>query len=177
MIFHGGRSGIFTVLAFLKDHVEVRISNTEWPAYLDIMTVLKYFNVVLLSISSCIMIVAQMRLEIAFLWAQNYHQVLRIIWAQNYLEAVLRPPTPSGRSCRAGRRTASTRRTPSISTARVSTRRPICCPWYRTPGTRPGTRVMVLNSRSWSAWPSGRGGFHFFRVSINRVENIKRVIN
>ena len=67
MIFHGGRSGIFTVLAFLKDHVEVRISNTEWPAYLDIMTVLKYFNVVLLSISSCIMIVAQMRLEIAFL--------------------------------------------------------------------------------------------------------------
>merc|ERR1719352_2046310 len=38
MIFAGGRPGIFTILAFLKKHVEVRISNTEWPAYLDIMT-------------------------------------------------------------------------------------------------------------------------------------------
>jgi aspartate/methionine/tyrosine aminotransferase len=37
MIFAGGRPGIFTVLAFLKEKVEVRISNTEWPAYLDIM--------------------------------------------------------------------------------------------------------------------------------------------
>jgi len=41
MIFAGGRPGIFTVLAFLKDHVQVRISNTEWPAYLDIMTATK----------------------------------------------------------------------------------------------------------------------------------------
>jgi aspartate/methionine/tyrosine aminotransferase len=38
MVFAGGRPGIHTILAFLKDHVEVRISNTEWPAYLDIMT-------------------------------------------------------------------------------------------------------------------------------------------
>ena len=38
MIFAGGRPGIYTVLAFLKQHVQVRISNTEWPAYLDIMT-------------------------------------------------------------------------------------------------------------------------------------------
>jgi len=38
MIFHGGRPGIFTVLQFLKKHVEVRIGNIEWPAYLDIMT-------------------------------------------------------------------------------------------------------------------------------------------
>lgn len=38
MIFAGGRPGIFTVLQFLKKHVQVRISNTEWPAYLDIMT-------------------------------------------------------------------------------------------------------------------------------------------
>merc|ERR1740117_705230 len=38
MVFAGGRPGIFTVLQFLKDHVQVRISNTEWPAYLDILT-------------------------------------------------------------------------------------------------------------------------------------------
>jgi len=37
MIFAGGRPGIYSVLAFLKKHVEIRISNTEWPAYLDIM--------------------------------------------------------------------------------------------------------------------------------------------
>jgi len=36
MIFHGGRSGIYSTLMFLRQHVEVRISNTEWPAYLDI---------------------------------------------------------------------------------------------------------------------------------------------
>ena len=38
MVFAGGRPGIFTVLAFLKNHVEVRIGNAEWPAYLDILT-------------------------------------------------------------------------------------------------------------------------------------------
>merc|ERR1719336_1734726 len=38
MVFAGGRPGIFTVLAFLKKHVQVRIGNAEWPAYLDIMT-------------------------------------------------------------------------------------------------------------------------------------------
>jgi len=38
MVFGGGRPGIFSVLAFLKEHVEVRIANAEWPAYLDIMT-------------------------------------------------------------------------------------------------------------------------------------------
>jgi len=38
MIFAGGRPGIYTVLAFLKKHVQVRIGNAEWPAYLDIMT-------------------------------------------------------------------------------------------------------------------------------------------
>ena len=37
MVFAGGRPGIFTVLAFLKDHVQVRIGNIEWPAYLDIL--------------------------------------------------------------------------------------------------------------------------------------------
>jgi aspartate/methionine/tyrosine aminotransferase len=37
MIFSGGRPGIYTVLAFLKKHVTVRIGNIEWPAYLDIM--------------------------------------------------------------------------------------------------------------------------------------------
>jgi len=37
MIFAGGRPGIYTILAFLQKHVEVRISNAEWPAYLDIM--------------------------------------------------------------------------------------------------------------------------------------------
>jgi aspartate/methionine/tyrosine aminotransferase len=38
MIFAGGRPGIYTILAYLKEHVEVRIGNIEWPAYLDIMT-------------------------------------------------------------------------------------------------------------------------------------------
>ena len=38
MIFAGGRPGIYTILAFLKKHVQVRIGNVEWPAYLDIMT-------------------------------------------------------------------------------------------------------------------------------------------
>ncbi|MCA9320611.1 MAG: aminotransferase class I/II-fold pyridoxal phosphate-dependent enzyme, partial [Planctomycetes bacterium] len=38
MVFAGGRPGIFTVLAFLKHHVEARIGNVEWPAYLDILT-------------------------------------------------------------------------------------------------------------------------------------------
>lgn len=38
MVFAGGRPGIYTVLAFLKRHVEVRIGNAEWPAYLDILT-------------------------------------------------------------------------------------------------------------------------------------------
>ena len=38
MVFGGGRPGIFSVLAFLKEHVEVRIANAEWPAYLDILT-------------------------------------------------------------------------------------------------------------------------------------------
>jgi aminotransferase len=38
MIFAGGRPGIYTILAYLKKHVKVRISNAEWPAYLDIMT-------------------------------------------------------------------------------------------------------------------------------------------
>ena len=38
MVFAGGRPGIHAVLAFLKKHVEVRIGNVEWPAYLDIMT-------------------------------------------------------------------------------------------------------------------------------------------
>ena len=38
MVFAGGRPGIFTVLAFLKQYVEIRIANAEWPAYLDIMT-------------------------------------------------------------------------------------------------------------------------------------------
>jgi len=38
MVFAGGRPGIYTVLMFLKKHVEVRIGNIEWPAYLDIMT-------------------------------------------------------------------------------------------------------------------------------------------
>ena len=37
MVFAGGRPGIYTVMAFLKDHVQVRIGNIEWPAYLDIM--------------------------------------------------------------------------------------------------------------------------------------------
>ncbi|MBM3984901.1 MAG: pyridoxal phosphate-dependent aminotransferase [Planctomycetes bacterium] len=38
MVFAGGRPGIYTVLAFLKRHVEVRIGHAEWPAYLDILT-------------------------------------------------------------------------------------------------------------------------------------------
>jgi len=38
MIFAGGRPGIYTVLNFLKEQVEVRIGNVEWPAYLDILT-------------------------------------------------------------------------------------------------------------------------------------------
>jgi aspartate/methionine/tyrosine aminotransferase len=38
MVFAGGRPGIYTVLAFLKKHVQARIGNVEWPAYLDIMT-------------------------------------------------------------------------------------------------------------------------------------------
>jgi len=38
MVFAGGRPGIFAVLAFLKQHVEVRIAGAEWPAYLDILT-------------------------------------------------------------------------------------------------------------------------------------------
>lgn len=38
MVFAGGRPGIYTVLAFLKAHVQVRIGQVEWPAYLDIMT-------------------------------------------------------------------------------------------------------------------------------------------
>jgi len=38
MVFAGGRPGIYTVLAFLKRHVEIRIGNAEWPAYLDILT-------------------------------------------------------------------------------------------------------------------------------------------
>ena len=38
MVFAGGRPGIYSILAFLKAHVEVRIGNVEWPAYLDIMT-------------------------------------------------------------------------------------------------------------------------------------------
>ena len=38
MVFAGGRAGIYTVLAFLKKYVKVRIGNIEWPAYLDILT-------------------------------------------------------------------------------------------------------------------------------------------
>jgi aspartate/methionine/tyrosine aminotransferase len=37
MVFAGGRPGIYTVMAFLKKHVKVKIGNIEWPAYLDIM--------------------------------------------------------------------------------------------------------------------------------------------
>lgn len=37
MVFAGGRPGIYSVLAFLKEHVQVRIGNIEWPAYLDIL--------------------------------------------------------------------------------------------------------------------------------------------
>ena len=38
MVFAGGRAAIYSVLAFLKQKVEVRIGNVEWPAYLDILT-------------------------------------------------------------------------------------------------------------------------------------------
>jgi len=38
MVFAGGRPGIYTVMAFLKEHVRVRIGSIEWPAYLDILT-------------------------------------------------------------------------------------------------------------------------------------------
>ena len=37
MVFAGGRHGIYSVLAFLKEHIQVRIGNIEWPAYLDIL--------------------------------------------------------------------------------------------------------------------------------------------
>jgi len=37
MVFAGGRPGIYTVLAFLKESVQARIGSIEWPAYLDIM--------------------------------------------------------------------------------------------------------------------------------------------
>ena len=37
MVFAGGRPGIYTVLAFLKESVQARIGNIEWSAYLDIM--------------------------------------------------------------------------------------------------------------------------------------------
>jgi aspartate/methionine/tyrosine aminotransferase len=47
MVFAGGRPGIYTVMAFLKEHIEVRLGNIEWPAYLDIMEQTKtYFEVV-----------------------------------------------------------------------------------------------------------------------------------
>ncbi len=38
MIFAGGRPGIYTLLAFLKQDIQVRIGNVEWPAYLDVLT-------------------------------------------------------------------------------------------------------------------------------------------
>ena len=38
MVFAGGRPGIYAVLAFVKQHVQARIGNVEWPAYLDILT-------------------------------------------------------------------------------------------------------------------------------------------
>lgn len=38
MVFAGGRAAIYSVMAFLKKHVQVRIGNVEWPAYLDILT-------------------------------------------------------------------------------------------------------------------------------------------
>lgn len=37
MVFAGGRPGIYSVLSFLKENVQVRIGNIEWPAYLDIL--------------------------------------------------------------------------------------------------------------------------------------------
>ena len=38
MVFAGGRPGIYTIMAFLKEKVRVRIGSIEWPAYLDILT-------------------------------------------------------------------------------------------------------------------------------------------
>ena len=38
MVFAGGRPGIYTIMAFLKKNVRVRIGSIEWPAYLDILT-------------------------------------------------------------------------------------------------------------------------------------------
>lgn len=38
MIFAGGRPGIYAVLSFLKQDIQVRIGHVEWPAYLDILT-------------------------------------------------------------------------------------------------------------------------------------------
>lgn len=38
MVCAGGRPGIYTVLAFLKKDIQVRIGHVEWPAYLDILT-------------------------------------------------------------------------------------------------------------------------------------------
>ncbi len=38
MVFAGGRPGIYTVMAFLKQDIQVRIGRVEWPAYLDILT-------------------------------------------------------------------------------------------------------------------------------------------
>ncbi len=38
MVCAGGRPGIYAVLAFLKQDIQVRIGNVEWPAYLDILT-------------------------------------------------------------------------------------------------------------------------------------------
>jgi aspartate/methionine/tyrosine aminotransferase len=38
MVFAGGRPGIYSVLAYLKKNIEVRIGSIEWPAYLDILT-------------------------------------------------------------------------------------------------------------------------------------------
>jgi len=38
MVFAGGRPGIYTTLAFLKEDIQVRIGNVEWPAYLDVLT-------------------------------------------------------------------------------------------------------------------------------------------
>ena len=37
MVVAGGRPGIYSVLAFLKEDIQVRIGNIEWPAYLDIL--------------------------------------------------------------------------------------------------------------------------------------------
>jgi len=37
MVFAGGRPGIYSIMAFLKENVQIRIGNIEWPAYLDIL--------------------------------------------------------------------------------------------------------------------------------------------